>query len=406
MRPPAALLFGALLGGCAGTFSDDVLFLKGHTETVVLADRDGMARVAVCPALQGRVMTSTASGAGGLSFGWINYDLIESKKTKPHINVYGGEDRFWLGPEGGPFSIFFAKGAPQDLEHWQTPAPIDTEPFILAERSETRALLRKSIRLANASGATFELEVSREIRLLAAEDAWEAVKVAPRLNVNVVAFESSNRVTNSGKEAWRKETGLLSVWILGMFNPSPETTVVVPYRHGPGPRVNDSYFGKVPPDRLIVRRKQAAPAPGEPPDAGVLFFKGDGQHRSKIGIPPGRAHPVLGSWDAAHRVLTVVTTTISEGAPYVNSVWGEQKDPYSGDALNSYNDGPAAPGAKPLGPFYELETSSPALALKPGQSARHVHRTLHFLGPLEGLDEIARATLGVPLAEIEAAFRK
>jgi hypothetical protein len=27
----------------------------------------------------------------------------------PHINVFGGEDRFWLGPEGGQFSIFFAK---------------------------------------------------------------------------------------------------------------------------------------------------------------------------------------------------------------------------------------------------------------------------------------------------------
>ena len=44
---------------------------------------------------------------------------------------------------------------------------------------------------------------------------------------------------------------------------------------------------------------------------------------------------------------------------------------------------PGTPGAPPLGPFYELETSSPALALAPGESAEHVHRTLHFLGAQE-----------------------
>ena len=54
-------------------------------------------------------------------------------------------------------------------------------------------------------------------------------------------------------------------------------------------------------------------------------------------------------------------------ADYVNSMWEIQSEPYKGDALNSYNDGPPGPGQKPLGPFYELESSSPALALEPGQ---------------------------------------
>lgn len=399
MRTPAALLSGIVLGGCASTFADDVVFLKRHTETVVLSDRDGLARVAVCPALQGRVMTSTAAGGGGLSFGWINRELIASGRTKPHINVYGGEDRFWLGPEGGPFSIFFAPGSPQDLEHWQTPAPIDTEPFDLAERTETRALLRKSMRLSNAAGARFDLDVSREIKLLPGSEAWTALKLAPRINVNLVGFESSNRVTNVGKAPWSRETGLLSVWILGMFIPSPATTVVIPFKEGPGEPVNDGYFGKVPPDRLVVHLKTV-------PGTGALFFRGDGRHRSKIGVPPARARPVLGSWDAENEVLTLVTYPLQERAPYVNSLWGEQKEPYSGDAVNSYNDGPPAPGARPLGPFYELETSSPALALKPGQSARHVHRTFHFVGPIEDLDAIAKAALGVSLEEVESAFRR
>jgi hypothetical protein len=344
-------------------------------------------------------MTSTAGGEGGMSFGWINYDLIASGRVQPHINAYGGEDRFWLGPEGGPFSIFFPKGAPQTLEHWQTPAPIDSEPWILAEREPRRALLRKTMHLTNASGARFDLEALREVRLLTREEAWKEAEVADRLHVNVVAFETVNRVQNVGREAWRPETGLLSIWILGMFKPSDETTVVIPFRKGTdaelGPVVNDVYFGKVPPDRLVVR-------------PGVIYVKGDGRHRSKIGVSPRRAKPILGSYDAENEVLTIVQYTLPEGVTsYVNSVWElPQKEPYAGDAINSYNDGPPGPGKPPLGPFYELESSSPAAALAPNKFLKHVHRTFHFIGPEEDLDAIARATLGVSLAEMTSPFPK
>jgi len=396
-RRLAAILGLPLLLACSTTFARDVAFLRRHTEVVVLSDRDGQAQVALCPALQGRVMTSTASGPGGLSFGWINYDLLSSGKTKPHINAYGGEDRFWLGPEGGQFSIFFPQGAPQTLERWQTPAPIDSEPWILAERDSMRALLRKTMRLANASGAAFNLEVVREVKLLTRERAWKEVEVADRMHVNVVAFETVNRIENVGREPWKYETGLLSVWILGMFKPSDETTVVIPFRVGPpkdfGPIVNDVYFGKVPADRLVAR-------------GGALFFKGDGRHRSKIGVSPRRAKPVLGSYDAENGVLTLVQYTLPDGnTVYVNSLWElPQKEPYGGDAVNSYNDGPPEPGKKSLGPFYELESSSPAAGLPPGKALKHVHRTFHFRGPDEDLDEVARATLGVSLETIRTAL--
>ncbi|MDQ3346804.1 MAG: hypothetical protein M3545_02440, partial [Acidobacteriota bacterium] len=71
---------------------------------------------------------------------------------------------------------------------------------------------------------------------------------------------------------------------------------------------------------------------------------------------------------------------------------------------NSYNDGPSAPGKAPLGPFYELETSSPGLGLAPGERYTHVHRTMHLTGPEADLDRIARATLKVGLADITGAF--
>jgi hypothetical protein len=104
--------------------------------------------------------------------------------------------------------------------------------------------------------------------------------------------------------------------------------------------------------------------------------------------------------------LTIVTFTRPAGSErYVNSMWEVQKEPFAGDVINSYNDGPPAPGKPPLGPFYELETSSPALTLKPGETYTHVHRTFHFTGPEADLDAIARATLGVSLEAINNAFR-
>ena len=157
--------------------------------------------------------------------------------------------------------------------------------------------------------------------------------------------------------------------------------------------MNDAYFGKVPADRLIV-------------GPSAILFRGDGQFRSKIGLSPSRATPVAGSYDATGHVLTLVQYTRPAGATrYVNSMWAVQQNPYDGDVINSYNDGPPAPGAAPLGPFYELETSSPALGLAPGEEHVHVHRTIHLAGPEADLDAVARAVLKVSLAEIAGAFR-
>ena len=350
----------------------------------------------VAPQWQGRVMTSTAGGPGGQSLGWINYPIIREGKPQPHMNVYGGEDRFWLGPEGGQFAVFFEKGAAFDLEHWQTPPLIDTEPFELMAASTSRAVFRRRASLANYSGFTFDLQIDRTIRLLGEGDVQSSFRVDVPDGVGLVAFESENRVTNAGQEPWQKETGLLSIWILGMFPPSDGATVVIPFTPGPeddlGPIVNDSYFGKVPADRLIVESER-------------LFFRADGQHRSKIGISPRRASPLCGSYDPERGVLTLVQLTIPmEAHDYVNSMWQLQEEPYEGDVVNSYNDGPPEAGAKPMGPFYELESSSPALELGPDESYVHVHRTAHFQGSEEALDPLARAALGVGIDEIKGKF--
>ena len=106
-----------------------------------------------------------------------------------------------------------------------------------------------------------------------------------------------------------------------------------------------------------------------------------------------------------NETLTIVQFHQPKGAvDYVNSMWEIQKEPYAGDAANSYNDGPPEAGKPPLGPFFELETSSPALDLLPVQRYTHVHRTFHLVGPEAELDRIARATIRVGLEELTNAF--
>ena len=211
----------------------------------------------------------------------------------------------------------------------------------------------------------------------------------------MVAYESINELKNNDSQAWKKETGLLSIWILGMFNPSPGATIIVPYKGNETTLrnvVNDGYFGTVPDDRLTL-------------DSGTIFFKADGKYRSKIGMSPEHAPELLGSYDDDKGVLTVVKFSKPANAnDYVNSLWEMQKEPYKGDALNAYNDGPPAPGAKPLGPFYELETSSPAAALAPGKTMIHIHSTYHFKGTRMQLDNVIERLFGVDTEKVRTIF--
>ena len=210
----AALGPASAAGPPARSFADDVAFLGLHTKILVLADERNQAQVAVAPAWQGRVMTSTAAGGAGSSYGWIDRAFIAAGGVDPHINVFGGEDRFWLGPEGGQFSIFFAKGAPFDLEHWFTPTPIDTEPFEIVRSTRDTAQFRHAFALTNYSGAAFHVRVDRTVRLLAAAQAWKALGIPAAPGVAMVAFESINAITNAGRTPWTADNGLLSIWIL------------------------------------------------------------------------------------------------------------------------------------------------------------------------------------------------
>lgn len=372
------------------SFGYDLAFLKKHHNNAVQL-KNGDASLIILPKYQGRVMTSTAEGDKGFSFGWINHNLIASGQPTPHFNAFGGEERFWLGPEGGQFSIYFKPGSSFTFDNWYVPPSLDTEAFDIVSTTSTEALFNKKIRLLNYSGTNFDLEVNRKIKLLSTQYITQTLGVKIGASIKTVGFETENNVKNIGKAAWAKKTGLLSIWVLSMLQANDQTTVFVPFKKGDastlGKIVTDDYFGKLDSSRLQV-------------NDGYLLFKADAKQRSKIGISPLRALPMAASYDAQNKVLTIVQFTLpSNNIDYVNSLWQIQDEPYRGDALNAYTDGPV--DGKQMGKFYELEGSSPAMALLPGSSQTHVQKTIHLKGNEADLNAITLKLFGIPVKNIK-----
>ena len=371
-----------------GSFGYDVEFMKKyHNDLFVLGKDSTGPQILIAPAYQGRVMSSSSEGLYGYSFGWVNHELIISGKLQPHMNAFGGEERIWLGPEGGQFSFFFKKGSPFTFENWFVPKEMDTEPYDVKYSDDDEVLFENRIELVNYSGVPFSIKVQRQVKLLKGSAIGSILGIDLPGNMKLVGFETQNNITNVGKQAWTRKTGMPSIWILSMLNASPATTIVLPYKEGDlaslGKIMTDDYFGKVPTDRLKA-------------DSGLIRFSADGKYRSKIGISPKRALPFVGSYDAEHSVLTIARFSLPSGArDYVNSLWKLQDDPFSGDAVNAYNDGSV--DGKQMGNFYEIESSSPAAALEPGMSLGHKHVTIHIKGSKEQLEPIVKKIFGKSL---------
>jgi hypothetical protein len=112
------------------------------------------------------------------------------------------------------------------------------------------------------------------------------------------------------------------------------------------------------------------------------------------------AKPVAGSFDFGKNILTIISFHVEKSGLYVNSKWEIQKEPFKGDVVNSYNDGPLQDGLQ-LGPFYEIESSSSTSELKKGQTLQYNQVTSHFEGNYYSLREIAKQLLSVDLDEIK-----
>jgi len=373
-----------------GSFAYDVEYIRKYTKQFIeLSDTVGQAKVLLSADYQGRVMTSSASGYEGTSFGWLNYGLISSGEKKQQFNPVGGEERFWLGPEGGQYSLYFHAGDSFAIKNWQVPPVIDTESFDVEESTQTSATFSKQTTITNYSGTKFDIHIERKISLLDKNELQSALGTAWADEIKFVAYQTNNQVKNIGSTDWTKEGGLLSIWLLGMFTPTEQTTVIIPFKSSPNAKelITTNYFGEIPAERISILDS-------------VLFFTCDGKLRSKIGLSPIIAKPISASYDFQKNVLTITKFEIKAETSYVNSKWEIQQEPYLGDAVNSYNDGPLADGSQ-LGPFYELESSSAALELKAGEASSYKQITAHFEGDFEKLNALSINILGIDLTQIK-----
>lgn len=374
-----------------GSFGYDLAFLKERDSVIVLTNNEGNGQVIVSPKYQGKVFTSTANGPAGLSFGWVNYDAFDQEQD-PHMNAYGGEDRLWLGPEGGPFSLYFKPGTEMVFDNWHTPPAIDTESWQLVSATDKKASLSKDMRLTNYAGTELHIQVDRDVEVLETGDIQTNLGVTLGDGVHAVGFKTVNVLTNTGDSEWNKKTGAPCMWNLDMFAPSPGTVIMIPYKKDvPGKVATTDYFGEIDADRIRYHN-------------GLILFKADGKSRGKLGVPPGRALPLAGSYDADNNVLTVTRFDVHSDATYFNQEWTTDKDPFSGDAMNAYNDGPLADGSQ-MGPFYEIESVSPAAFLKPQEKLDHTHSVYHFTGDKAALEGIVKKLFGVSFDEVSQAFK-
>ena len=376
------------------TFGYDLQYISRTDNPIVLTGDNGKAQIIVSANYQAKVFTSTVDGLSGKSLGYVGYKALDAETFDEHMNTYGGENRFWLGPEGGQYSVYFAPGKEQVYNNWHTPKPIDIEPWEVVGSDRKRVDFIKQMEVANYLGTRLTLRVDRTIELLETPQASRMLGVEIEPELGVVAYMTHNTVTNLNDFEWTKETGTICIWMLDMFNPAPEAVTVIPFVEGSeaelGKIATTDYFGEIPDDRLQIRE-------------GVLYLKTDGRFRSKLGLNGKRVKPVAGNYDPDAKRLTIVMFDVDKDATYLNQEWNPAKDPLTGDAMNAYNDGPLDDGSI-MGPFFELESVSPAAFLRPNESLSHQHAVFNFAGEEAQLTKITEKLLGVSIQEIKSVF--
>jgi hypothetical protein len=364
-------------------FKEEVNLLAKYYSPITLSR--GEQQVVILPELQGRVMSSTSNGGDAKGYGWFNYEYFEQSKRDQNAAM-GGGSRLWFGPDASKFSLFFKPNTKTIPDNIIVPQAVSLTPFNVVSSSNEKVVLTKELSMQNYQGFVFDFSVKREVELLAKSQ----LPVTISNNVDWVGYQVNTEVINTSNKVWQKSTGLFSIWELGAFYPSNNTTVVIPI--GKPLSQATRYFSDVKASHTHI-------------EDNLVFYNADANYMNKIGIPSGHTLPKFGSYDENRRLLTVVTFTITrdEEADYVNGIWQFNGDAFNGEIINVFNDGPDDLGDY-FGPFYELETSSKALNLKPKESYQHQHTTMHFQGSEASLNQISVMLLGVQLEKVKTVF--
>ncbi|MEM9529260.1 MAG: DUF6786 family protein, partial [Bacteroidota bacterium] len=211
-----------------GTFGHDLDILNAVEDIQVL--QSGQSLVAVSGALQGRVFTSSADGLEGPSFGWFKRTAFKDGSFKKHYSGLGGEDRMWFGPQFGKYSVFFPPGAKDTDEEMRMAPDLDTLNFTVTKQTDQEIVSSGQLRIGNFQGYTFTLAAERKVSILDRPTIEGQLDITLSDKIKQVGFATQTTIENAGNAAWEKETGLLSIWILGCMVPSDSALAIIPFK--------------------------------------------------------------------------------------------------------------------------------------------------------------------------------
>lgn len=373
-------LFSFIFLGCFQkniTYKEILTRVSEHQKTYELTTANGSARILISPELQGKVITTTASGINGESIGWVNLGAIGNSGIE--MTALGGEERLWFGPLGSQHSFYYQQVVPLDEENWQVPKNISSSSYTLELLTNKQIVLSNSVQLKNFIGTEFTFDVLRKINILDKKDIAAHLNFTVDDTVSYVAYETINAITNRDNRIWSKETGLVSIWSANMFSGTDTTVVAIPLESEASLKDIHKYFNSLDSTRLKISNK-------------TLLFKADANYRSKIGVPFLHAKEIFGSYSKTHNRLTIVQYNKGKTDQYSNSHVSYQEDPYNhGEVIPIYNNAQN---------FYELESVSASIALAPQENFTHQHRVYHFSGDKATLNKISKEVLDIDLNDI------
>ena len=345
----------------------------------------GANRLAVCPAMAGRIVAASVAGEDGYNPFFVNPVDVKGGPEAEKLIFRGGlGGRDWLGPEGcGDMSFYFRK-APLVFENWCVDERQSLMQAVATHADKGRVVTSGEFHVRNLRGKAFDVAVEQE--MLFADDCQEALGVAVPDGARYLGFRRATTYTNIGQQGWGDDYGCAMIWFVLMLRGGDDMFVVVPFNDGAGPGVEDYRFDDkdIPADRLIRRVEK-----------GYALFKADGQCRGKIGVKPGRATGFVYGLDLEREFMTMLRYSVEDGAGYLNNLWTEDAQTEGGNVLDAYNNldsEPILPGR-----FCELETVSPCLRLGPGDSYTLKTATAFFQGPRAVLEQVIKGTSGCDL---------
>lgn len=360
--------------------------LKERTSVIQLFENNGASRLLVCPELQGKIICSSCNGETGQKNGWIAKEFYENRNFD--LNNIGGEDRLWIGPLGSQFSFYYQQISPLNEANWKVPGDLSLGGFIVKSQTNSKISMHRSIQLKNFIGTEFTLDIERDLSILEKRKIEKNLSINLSPSVDYVGFESKNTLTNSGKIKHVKETGLVSLWSAGMFQGTDDTYVLIPLDKNIHKDSLYASMGKLSEDRFRIID-------------GILLFKVDGRYRSKIGIPSKIAPTRYGCYSKSMARLTIVEFQWDSEGSYSKTGPEFQKEPFVGEAIPIYNNGPMDLTISEDSSFYELESLSSMKELSPEESIEHVHTVYHFSAEFQELQILSQMLLGFDLTKIE-----